>query len=131
MYFDRRSYMIFQIKMFYHLFNFCSRKSLYQATIFSCYQDYSACYNQIKNKDCRFDSFMDKEKYDQLKPETKTLITKNSKRQSEIVKEMVSLVKIYCQQFPNEPICYHCNFKTYDEYPYRLPQSMNDFIKLL
>jgi endonuclease III-like uncharacterized protein len=74
---------------------------------------------------------MDTNEWDKMNNETKELIRANSKKQSEIVDEMVSLVKVYCKKYPDERICQHCNFKTYDKYPYRLPQSIQEFIRLL
>ena len=117
--------------MFFSWLSFCSRQNLYKATIYSCYNEYKSCYYEIKNKDSSYHTYMDTDKYDKLSEETKKLIRENSKKQDEIVKEMVSIVKVYCKQFPNEKICQHCNFKTYDQYPYRLPQSITEFINLL
>lgn len=117
--------------MFYSWLSFCSRKELYRATIYSCYNEYKSCYYDIKKKDSNYHAYMDTEKWDKLSFETKELIREKSRKQDDIVKEMVTIVKAYCKQFPDEKICHHCNFKTYDNYPYRLPQSITEFINLL
>lgn len=78
-----------------------------------------------------YHSYMTTEEWDKFDQETKDLIRQNSRRQTEIVGEMVTLVKAYCKQYPDEKICHHCNFETYDEYPYRLPQTITEFINLL
>jgi hypothetical protein len=122
--------MIFKAMVFSWL-SLCSRKTLYKATIYSCYNDYKSCFDEVKKKDNKYHSYMHTEEWDKMNAETKELIRINSKKQEEIVDEMVSIVKLYCKQFPDEKICHHCNFKTYDEYPYRLPQSITEFIRLL
>ncbi len=117
--------------MFFNLLSFCHRQQLYKATIYSCYNEYKQCYYNVKNKDNNCKTYMDINEWEKLSPETKEFYHENSRKQKQIVKEMVDLVKIYCKQYPNEKICHHCNFKTYDEYPYRLPQTITEFIKLL
>ena len=114
--------------MFFGWLALCPRKQLYKASIYSCYQDYKECYDSVKRTDPSFHPYMDAAEYDKLSIETKELAMENTRKQRLIVTEMVSLVKLYCKQFPDEKICHHCNFKTYDEYPYRLPQTMQDFI---
>jgi hypothetical protein len=118
-------------KIFYSWLSLCSRKTLYKATIYSCYNEYKQCYYNVKNKDNNCDTYMDINKWEKLSHETKEYYHENSRKQTKIVKEMVDLVKIYCKKYPDEKICDHCNFQTYDEYPYRLPQTLPEFIKLL
>jgi hypothetical protein len=118
-------------KMFYSWLSLCSRQNLYKASIYSCYNEYKSCYNNVKNKDSKYHSYMNINEWEKLSPETKDCIRENSNKQTEIVKEMVDLVKVYCKQYPDEKICHHCNFKSYDKYPYRLPQSITEFINLL
>ena len=50
------------------------------------------------------------EEHDALTPEVKKALTQNSKKQNELVKEMVNLVKVYCKKYPEEKICKFCNF---------------------
>jgi hypothetical protein len=107
------------------------RKQLYRASIYSCYQDYKECFYSVKRTDPSFDCMMDATEYDKLSMDTKNLAIENSRRQRQIVDETVFLVKVYCKQFPDEKICKYCNFKTYDEYPYRLHQTMHEFIGYL
>ena len=116
------------------LLGFFPRKLLYKSTIYTYYREYKSCYNNINNKDPHLSSYLESyslDDWNKLSDETKQCILKSSQRQTEIVEEMVSLVKLYCKLYPNEKICKHCNFKTYDEYPYRLPQTLPEFIRLL
>ena len=120
-------------KIFVSWLSLCSRKTLYKASIHSCYNDYMSLYN-IKTKDPQFNEYIksyDIEDWKKLSDETKECILENSRKQTMIVEEMVALVKIYCNLFPDEKICHHWNYKTYDEFPYRLPQTLPEFIKLL
>lgn len=117
--------------MFYSLLSFCPRKELYRASIYSCFNEYKNCYYTVTKQDKNCKPFMDIKEWEQLSPETHKIYHENAKKQKEIVEEMVALVKVYCKKYPDEKICHHCNFKTYDEYPYRLPQTIQDFIKLL
>jgi adenylate kinase len=111
--------------------SYCSRQNLYKAAIYSCYKEYKSCFDEVKRKDNNYHSYMDTTAWEKMNSETKELIREKSRKQSEIVDEMVAIVKLYCKQYPDEKICHHCNFKTYDEYPYRLPQSITEFINLL
>ena len=117
--------------MLYTLLHFCPRKELYKASIYSCYNEYKNCYYTVKKQDSRCEPWMDIQEWNALSPETRQLYNENADKQKKVVEEMVALVKIYCKQYPDEKICHHWNFKTYDEYPYRLPQTIQDFIKLL
>jgi coenzyme F420-reducing hydrogenase alpha subunit len=71
------------------------------------------------------------EEHEKLTPETKEALTVNAKKQQELVKEMVDLVKVYCKKYPEEKICKFCNFETYHEYPYRLEQTIPEWIDKL
>lgn len=122
--------MLFKTLLFNWL-TFCSKKNLYRATIYSCYDEYKSCYYSVKNKDNNIHPYMDTEEWNKINPETKQLMRENAKKQSELVDELVLLVKLYCKKYPDEKICNHYNFKTYDEYPYRLPQTISEFIRLL
>ena len=118
------------IKMaFSSILNFYSNKHLYKATIYSSYKEYLQCYYDIKKLDSNFrGGLLTPEEHDALTPEVKNALTINAKKQKEIVKEMVDLVKIYCKKYPEENICKFCNFNTYDEYPYRLEQTIPEWI---
>ena len=117
--------------MFHNLLSVCPQKELYKANIYSCYKEYIQCYYNVKNKDANVKSLMTTKEWDNLSPETKESYCVNGEKQKEIVEEMVSLVKVYCKKYPNEDVCNHFAFKSYDKYPYRLPQTIQDFIKLL
>ena len=117
--------------MFTSLLSLCSRKELQRASIYSCFNEYKKCYDDVVKKDKNFHAYMDSTKWDKLSPETQELVRVNERKQHELVEELVTLVKAYCKKYPDEEICHHCNFKSYDEYPYRLPQSIEQFIRLL
>lgn len=117
--------------MFYNLLGFCSRKYQYKALIYSCYADYKACYNNVKNNSITGTVPIEMEEWGKLSQETKTYMAQNSRKQAKIVEEMVAILKIYCKEYPTEDVCKHCNFKTYDEYPYRFPQTLPYVMRIL
>lgn len=117
---------------FVNLLNLCSNKMLYRATIYSCYKEYRQCFYNVKDKDPTFQGgLLTIEEHNNLSPEIKELLQTNSKKQEKLVKEMVDLVKVYCKKYPDEKICHFCNFKTYDEYPYRLDQTIPEWMNHL
>jgi hypothetical protein len=114
---------------FSYILHFFPNKILYKATIYSSYNEYRQCYYNVKNKDSNFrGGLLTIEEHEQLNPEAKKALTQNTKKQQDIVKEMVGLVKVYCKKYPDEDICKFCNFKTYDEYPYRLEQTIPEWM---
>ena len=114
---------------FFNLLGICSNKQLYKATIYSSYKEYLQCYYDVKKLDSNFKGgLLTAEEHNALTPETKEALTMNSKKQKELVKEMVDLVKVFCKKYPEEKICKFCNFNTYDEYPYRLHQTIPEWI---
>ena len=118
------------IKMaFFSILNFYSNKDLYKATIYSCYKEYRQCFYNVKEKDPNYrGGLLTIEEHEAMNPEAKQALTVNAKKQEKLVKEMVDLVKIYCKKYPEENICKFCNFNTYDEYPYRLEQTIPEWI---
>ena len=117
--------------MFYNLLGFCSRKYQYKALIYSCYVDYKACYNNVKNNSITGNVPIEMEEWGKLSQETKIYMAQNSRKQAKIVEEMMAILKIYCKEYPTEDVCKHCNFKTYDEYPYRFPQTLPHVMRIL
>jgi len=115
--------------MFTLLLNAYPKKELYKATINSSYNCILECCDNVKKQDMY--PYMDSKKWDSLSEEQKNVYSKNAKEQHKLIKEMVSLVKLYCEQYPGEKICDYRFLKEYDEYPYRLEQNLPDFIKLL
>ena len=116
--------------MFVNWLGFCSKQTLYKSTIYSCYQDYMKCYYNVDPKYRDWTRRTAKDWEEMTIPQQNSL-RENSRKQEELVEEMVTLVKAYCKKYPDEKICHFCNFKSYDEYPYRLKQTVPEFIKLL
>ena len=122
--------MVFKM-MFLNFLSFCSKKELYRATIYSCYNEYKACFYNVKNQHGDVNPYMDSHEWDKLTYDAKTCLRENARKQDELVNEMVELLKVYCKKYPEEKICNYTHLKTYDEYPYRLQQNIPTFIKLL
>ena len=115
----------------FSLLRLFSRKVIYKVNIYSCFNEYKSCYYDVKRKHGDIQPYMDMDEWNKMSPEAKECLRENSIKQSKIVDEMVALIKIYCKKFPDEKICNYPNFKSYDEYPYRLEQTIPDFIRLL
>lgn len=117
--------------LLYGFIHFFTKKNLYKMTIKSYYHDYKRCYYEVKHKYRDLQPYMDIKEWEALPEETKMLLRENTVLQKKIVDEMVDFIKLYCKRFPDEKICQYSNFKTYDEFPYRLHQTVPEFMKML
>ena len=115
--------------MINNMLSFVPKQCLYKAIILSSYASYVQCYDNVRKLDMR--PYIDTKEWDALSEDQQQVYRENSKTQEKLTKEIFTLVKSYCNQYPDEKICEYQHFKTYDEYPYRLQQNIPDFIKLL
>ena len=81
------------------LFGFCSRKDIYKLNIQSCFDEYKSYHYNVKRKVSDYHPYMGISKINSMDKETKDFIRDNANKQNETVKEMVSLVNIYCKKF--------------------------------
>lgn len=119
--------------MFKIFSNFCDNKYVYKTLIYSAYDEYKSIYFNLKNKypEHHDIGFMEINKYNTI-PETMKKDMKTAAEKQKLVQdEIINLMKVYCKKYPDEKICHFCNWKTYDEYPYRLHQTIPEFISLL
>ena len=117
--------------MFQFLFYFCSNQSIYKSLIYSTYQEFIVLNKKFQKIYKRCEPYIDIKNYNsityQLKYELKEIEIKQYKKLNELIK----IIKIYCKKYPNEKIAKYQHFKTYDQYPYRLYQNIEEFISLL
>lgn len=117
--------------MFYYLMSFVSRKYMYKAMIYSSYYEYKSYYDKLKSKYPKYHGYMTSEESKALGDEFTKDMRIASREQSRIVNEMVSMMKLYCAQYPGEKLCESPQLKSYDQYPYRLEQTLPSVIELL
>lgn len=116
-------------KMFLSLF--CSRDYFYKTLIRTTYNEYVNVYLNLKQKHPQYKPFMLINDFDNLDDNIKEDIRIAQKKQDELSKELIDLVKIYCKNNPNKKICDYCHFKTYKEAPWRLHQHLKEFVDQL
>lgn len=111
---------------------FCSRQDQYKSIIYSSFDEYKSIHKNFNSRhNLNIGGLLTKDEMDSLSDEAREDLKISAKKQTEVFNEIVSVMRIYCKKYPNEKICSHYAWKTYDEYPYRLEQSLTDFIDKL
>jgi hypothetical protein len=111
------------------LLGFVPKEELYKAIILSSYDSYIKCYDNVRKLDMH--PYIDTKQWDALSEQQQQVYRENAETQEKLTKDIFTLVKSYCNQYPDKEICDYVHFKSYNEYPYRLEQNIPNFIKLL
>ena len=96
------------------------------------YDEYVNVYKRVTKKHPKIKGgLMTVEEHAALSEEANSDLIDATKQQKQLMKEIVGLMKIYCDKYPDEKICKYPNWVTYDEYPYRLDQTLPEFMQKL
>ena len=111
---------------------FCSQQDNYKVLIRSTYDEYLGVYNTITRKHPNVrGGLMTVEEHNALSEEARKDLHDATAEQKKIMKELVDLMRVYCGKYPDEKICKFPNWVTYQKYPYRLDQTLPEFIQRL